>query len=249
MVAILSLYFFMAITFKEVIYNIKNLRQAGRQSQDALLSDVQYAFIINQYRSKLLGQDVDRRKALAPQVEQTIQAKFERVRSLEQDVFQSLEVYKVSLPTVVQSSTRPLYQAVRRSLLSPSFPRSTNVSIRNDMQAPLTGNMPRFFPLGEVLHVVTPEPLQELFVTAVFFNPLAVEIYLDRLNPFDPFSFNYPIDPNTLDGLYKMMTDAEIKLSMITPNDLLADGKEEPYVQRPLGRQQAAQPATTSDSE
>ena len=239
----------MAITFKEVIYNIKNLRQAGRQSQDALLSDSQYAFVINQYRAKLIAQDSDRKKALAPQLEQTIHAKFERIRSMEQDVFQDLEVYKVGLPTIIQSSTRPLYQGVRRSLLTPSFPRSTNVSIRNDMSAPLTGKVARFFPLGETLYVVTPEPLKELFVSGIFYNPLDVEIYLNTLNPFDPYNFDYPIDGITLDGLYKLMTDAEIKLSMITPNDILADGKEEPYVQRPLARQQAAQPATTSDSD
>ena len=239
----------MAITFKEVIYNIKNLRQAGRQSQDALLSNGQYAFIINQYRASLIAKDSDRKKALAPQVEQTFSVKFERIRSMEEGIFSDLQVYQVKLPTVIQSSSRPLYQGVRRSMLSSSFPRSTSTSIRNDLFAPLTGNMARYFPIGDVLYVITPEPLKELFVSGVFFDPLEVESYLDRLNPFDPYDFPYPIDPNTLDSLYKLMTDAEIKLSMIAPNDTSADGKEEPYVQRPITQkpQQVQQAATDSE--
>ena len=47
----------MSITAKELIYNLKNLRAGGVQSDDTKLSDRQMLFIINYYRAKLIRQE------------------------------------------------------------------------------------------------------------------------------------------------------------------------------------------------
>jgi hypothetical protein len=216
----------MNTTFKEVIFNIKNLRQAGRQSQDALLSDPQYAFIIDYYRAILIQREYDGKKKLAPQLEQTVKQKFVRDKGMEDEIFQEVRVYTADLPTVVQSSTRPLYQGVRSSMLKRSIDRSTSITIRTDLQAPITGNWAKYFPLDNKLYIVTPEPLQEMFVTAVFERPIEIWKLDPKFDPFDPYNFEYPMTFKLLDALYKMMVDGELRLSMVMPNDIQADGQE-----------------------
>ena len=57
----------MSILASEIIYNIKNLRAGGVQSDDTQLSDRQYMFIINYYRSKLMRQEYGNYRTVAPE--------------------------------------------------------------------------------------------------------------------------------------------------------------------------------------
>lgn len=214
------------ITLKEIIYNLKNLKAGGRQSQDVQLSDAQYAFIIDYYRGILISRDYMKRNQLAPQVEQTLEVKFKRAKDVE-DEFNSKLVYKVELPSVVQTPRRPLYEGVRTSMLASSISRSTSKTIRNDLKSPITGNDARYFPMGDSLYVVTDEPLEKLYVSAVFDSPLKIEEYLERVNPFDPFDFEYSMSPNMIDTIYKMVVDGEIRWSIAMPQDHSNDGREE----------------------
>lgn len=214
----------MYTTYKEVIFNIKNLRQAGRQSQDNLLSDSQYGFIIDQYRTQLIGQEYAKRKSVNPIHEQTLTVKFQRIR--DQDRHDLKVLRAIDLPRVIQLANRPYYTGVRTSLLAPSITRSTSIRIKNDVHSPLTGNSPRYFPVGDDLYLVTPDPIEKLMVSGIFERPFEVWKMDPRFNPFDPYNFPYPIAMNMLDTLYKMMTEAELRLSMIVPNDVDADGQQ-----------------------
>jgi hypothetical protein len=228
------IFFYMNTTAKEVIYNMKNLKQGGKQSQDALLSDAQYLFIIDYYRNLLVNRDYMRKKQIASSLEQTIKAKLERVKSMEEDMFNERKVYKVlGVPSVIETDVRPLYSGVRRSMLESSIDRSDSKSIRHDLNSPLTGMNPRYFPLDSSLYVVTPEPMQELFVSAVFENPIKVVEAKGELNPFDPYNFEYPFPQRMLDTLYKMMRNGEINMAMVVPNDVDSDGRETPATSAP----------------
>lgn len=215
----------MNTTYKEIISNIKNLRQAGRQSQDNLLSDSQYGFIIDQYRTQLIDQEYAKRKSVNPVNEQTLSVKFLRVKDQEIDDMKLLKA--ADFPRVIRLANRPYYTGIRPSILSPSITRSTSIRIKNDRHSKLTGNSPRYFPLGDDLYLTTPDPIEKLYVSGVFERPFEVWKLDARFNPFDPYNFPYPISMNMLDTLYKMMTEAEIRLSMLVPNDIDADGQQE----------------------
>ena len=57
----------MSVLASEIIYNIKNLRAGGVQSDDTQLSDRQYMFIINYYRAKLMRQEYGNYRTVAPE--------------------------------------------------------------------------------------------------------------------------------------------------------------------------------------
>lgn len=223
-------------TLKEVIYNFKNIRARGNQSDDSKLSDHQVMFLIDQYRAKLIRQDYDKGKPLNPALIQDLG--FLAVRpavgavNLGPIQGDNLYVTDLEVPRMVEATQENLWTHVGQNPMSLPFQRTTSGKIMWDIHSSYTKNLPKWFEHANRLYAYFPteeeeKPLTELFAMGVAESPYSVLEFKREVNYEDPYEFEYPISATMLDSLYKMIADAEFKIMQGMKPDLSNDGNDE----------------------
>lgn len=218
------------MTLKEIVYQIRNLKGGGISSDDDKLSNDQYADIITYYRAKLIRQEIDRGMKLDPMVIQSVtnieleRVKFNRGEPLSgKTVFRSIK----EIPRAISTKGTNLVTFVGHNMLGQSFQRTTLSKSQFDVCRPFTGLNIKWFEFDKHIYVITEDSLKHIVVQLVAENPLKVVELNGDLDPFDPLDFEYPISIVMLDSIFKLMSDAEFKISG-TPTDDVNDGQESP---------------------
>lgn len=228
------------MTLKEIIYNVKNLKAGGVQSDDAKLSDRQYAFIIDYYRAKLIRQDIDRGKSINPNLIQSLglvpavkvqRSEFQEIPGC--DIFRTKPVKvgtttEIALPVVLEANYKNIYTYIGAQEQGISFHRTTFHDLFwAKSGSKYTADLSKWFEHKGKIYVATPDPLQKIVIEGIFESPYRVLEFLDKIDKFDPFNFEYPISATMLDSMYKMMIDAEMKFSYILPKDHTNEGQDD----------------------
>jgi len=218
----------------EIIYQIKNIKSGGIQSDDVKISDEQIVDQINYYRAKLIRQEVDRGGKVDPLLIQSLlgtgdngleveRVKFNRGQPLSgKTVFKA----KLKLPKAISTSKNNLVMFVGDNLLGRPYQRSTPYKVQLDVTRSITGLVPKWFEFNESIYVITEDPLTNLVVQLVAENPLVVLEFNNQLDPYNPFDIEYPLSSTMIDSIYKLMADTEDKILGIT--DDTNDGQDSP---------------------
>ena len=215
------------MTYKEVIYTIKNIKSGGKQTDDVVLSDDNYADIINYYRAKLIRQEMDRGQRLDPSTIQVLldveveRVQFDRGKPLSgRTVFRTTKI----IPKAVETSRSNLVTFIGHNLLGKSFQRSTPYKVQLDIHRAITGLEPKWFEFDSRIYVVTEDPIKKISIQLVAENPLKVHEFNNTVDIFNPLDVEYPLSDTLRDSIYKLIADAEYKIMGIV--DTVNDGRE-----------------------
>jgi hypothetical protein len=221
-----------------IIFNLKNLKAGGIQNREIELSDRQYAFIIGYYRALLLRREVEQgRKVKGNWIQNLGQVDFIKADKNECcDIEDCIIRTKLQIPSPVEVYENDLITYVGTTDGRTSFQRTTFNKVIWDSYAKYSGKLPKWYIQNNYIYIVNPP--SSVFsignIQGVFGDPVKAEEFRtcdctpdsgDCMQTMN-FDFEYPLPENLLDSLYKMMVDAEIKLSMILPQDTLDDSKE-----------------------
>lgn len=223
----------MSILASELIYNVKNLRAGGIQSDDENLSDRQLYFIINYYRAKLVRQE--------NQKYNTIQR--ESVQDLGRVLLQMADPHECDCPPeacilrTVNEIPKSLSQAGKDHGFTfvgmyggMAWQETTWQAGPWTMFAKYTGNKTKWFIKGKYIYILNPptDTLSYMNIQGQFDDPLeAVEFRECDCDGdercIEGFDFEYPISLHFVDTLMKMIMDNEIRWSTLLPEDTTND--------------------------
>ena len=202
------------MTLKEIIYNLKD--SLGSDAEE--LTNRQFKFIIDYYRSKLLRQRLGQGKGLAPVFAPALH-KIE-VEEVDEDdpgcADMACNVYKTvkDIPSIIPytNNSTLLYLGATDGHLS--FQETSFQALPFEEHAKYIKKQPKWFMLGDKIYVVNPpdEQIEYITIQGVFEDPLKAE---DLCSDFDSaclrdFDFEYPISGDMLDTIYKLIRDNEL---------------------------------------
>ena len=216
-------------TLNQIIFNLKNLRRAGRVSDDDSISDRQWAFIVNYYRAKLVKQDAQKNRLISGNIVQNLG----QVTLITADKNECCEIgdcilrIETPLPAAVDTDQYPLITYVGLLNGTKSFQRTTYERAVYDQHAKYTGKQPKWYQLGKYIYIVNPpsKALKYINIQGVFEQPEQAVKYRTCDCPgnnetcYTGFDFEYPLPIDKLDTVYKMIMEAEAKFANILPQD------------------------------
>lgn len=217
----------------EIIFNIRNLRRAGKVSDDDSISERQWAFIINYYRARLIKQDYQKGRMMSGNIVQNLG----QVTLIEADKNECCDIndcvlrIEKPLPRPVDTDQFPLITYVGLLDGSRSFQRTTYERAIYDQHAKYTGKQPKWYELGNYIYIINPpsKALQYINIQGVFEDPLEALKYRTCDCPgngescYQGEDFEYPLGIDKIDTLNKMIMEAEMKFAMILPQDKTND--------------------------
>jgi hypothetical protein len=220
----------MSILASQLIYNIKNLRAGGVQSDDTKLSDRQVFFIINYYRAKLIRQEYGNHKVIGR----------EDVQDLGKVELINVDPHECGCPT--GSCILRTKEKIPRSLrlqgedhgftfvgmyAGQAWQETTWNAAPWTTYAKYTGNDTKWFIKGRYLYILNPRDIRmnQMNIQGLFDDPQEAEQF--RTCSCDNgetcnrgFDFDYPISADKVDTLMKMMMQSEINWTTLIPEDI-----------------------------
>jgi len=210
----------------ELIYDIKNLRAGGLQSDDEDISDAQYAFIINSYRAKLLKQLRDKNQMIPTSMIQSL-GKVNLETSTDCcDGVCGLKTVKKIPKTLYTSGLAHGFSYVGTYGGSVPFQRTSFESKSWNKYAKYTGKKTKWYLKDSYIYVEDAlGMLSHIEPRGIFEDPLEAEKFRtcecednneDCLVGYD---FEYPLPMHMRDTVFKMIMDSEFRMSVAIPAD------------------------------
>lgn len=203
------------MTLREIIYNLKD--SLGSDAEE--LTNRQYKFIIDYYRSKLLRQRLGTGKPLAPVFAPALHNIAIEEVSDDDPGCASLDcrTYKTvkDIPSIIPYTNEAtlLYLGATDGHLS--FQETSFQALPFEAHAKFIKNQPKWFMLGDKIYITNPPDEQIEFITiqGVFEDPLAAAALCKDFdkNCLINFDFEYPISGDMLDTIYKLIRDNELQ--------------------------------------
>lgn len=217
----------------EIIFNIKNLRAGGIQSDDENISDRQYAFIINYYRSKLIKQEIESHKGISQEDIQdlgkvpVVQADPHECCEIDDDCILRTEKSIPSTLDVKHNKHGITYVGLYSNK---PFQETTWNRVVWDQHAKYTGNKPKwFFKGGYIYFVNAPGMMEHVNIQGLFEDPTEANSFRTCDCPENDvdcqvgFDYEYPMAAHHIDTIVKLIAETELRLSTLIPEDTSND--------------------------
>jgi hypothetical protein len=215
--------------FSEIIYDLQNLKEGGKQSDDNSLSNRELAFLINSYRSILIRQEVNKGYKIDGSLVQSL-VKIEVVKTtLDNDFIGDCFLYKPlkRLPDFIIGSDAPLSTYIGNTD-GCAFQKTTRQINKLDRHLPYTGKEIRWFNIENNFYISCPEnkTLKYIGVSGVFEKPEEVRAYNNQIVPFEYYDFHYPVKMHMVPIIKQMIIEADFKFLMNNKQDTVNDSQE-----------------------
>jgi hypothetical protein len=220
----------------EIIYNLKNLKAGGIQSDDENLADAQMAFIIDYYRAKLLRQQAMKHGSYNRQLVQDLG----KIEVISVDPHECgcpkggcIIRTKLEIPKTLDLGNGDNHFFTFVGLYGGiAFQETSWQRAPWDFYAKYTGKQPKWFIKGRYIYILNPpDPLLKwINIQGIFESPkVAIQFRTcDCPNGQDcmdlnNFDFEYPMPIYLVDTLVKMAMEGEMQWSVMDPPDTLND--------------------------
>jgi hypothetical protein len=203
------------MTLKEIIYNTKD--SLGSDAEE--MTNAQYKFIIDYYRTKLLQQRIEKGKKLAPVFAPAIHS-IEVVQVKDDDpgcynldcaIYKTVEKIPAIIPYSLHSSL--LYLGSTDGHLG--FQETSFQALSFEDYARYIKKQPKWFIMGDNIYISNPpdEQISSITIQGVFEDPIAAASLCTDFdeNCLRDYDVEYPISGGMLDTIYKLMVDSELK--------------------------------------
>lgn len=206
-------------TAKEVIYNIRNLKSGGKSSDDNTMSDMQWLYVVDYYRSQLIRQQQNQSQSVSSFIEQELELDLV-LSDIDDELFESqpipkpIELHRKDLITHVGNDDEIGYQ------------RQTFNNYLWKKYSRYTKHLSFWFTKDSKVFVGNLGGNKRVVIRGVFERPIDVVKLNGAYNHLDPLDFEYPVSSNILDSIIKMIADAEMKILHMLPQDSKNDGQD-----------------------
>jgi hypothetical protein len=222
-------------TYNEIIYNLSNLYDGGIGSDDDNVSNEQLIWLFNQYRAKLVREDLNKKRTIDPQIVQNLGC-------VEVECVDASECCDIPSYTTILRSKKPLPKSIegytRNYLIFVgSVDKAIPYLVTSETQARWSGynkytsNAPRAYirdsdrylylinaPAG--IEIITVDVIAENPEEASKFTTCAGEPCFNR-------DMEYPISAHMIPTINAMITERELKLLSNTPTDVTNNVKDD----------------------
>ena len=215
-------------TLSKIIYNLKNIQNAGAHTDDLKLNNRQLEFIVNHFRAALVGQRANAKKSLDGFYQDLSSIKLERATDFRptSDKLRILRSVR-KLPNLASANDGGYlinFVGLRDSFMGAqqSFVHTFNIDSNNSMVQNL------FFINNNYLYYVTRNNslIREIYVRAVFTDPRQVLLFDDESNGFLEYDWEYPVPEGLISQLNNLIMSQEYQWMKVVPSDLTNDGKD-----------------------
>ena len=216
-------------TLAEIIYNIKNLRGGGAESDDSKITKRQLEFIINHFRAELAGQKVNHGKALDGFYQELINVKLvstKDFKAVDRDVIILKSEKRIPSPITRHDNGYVLqYVGLRDDYMG--YQSSSVHTFNTDLAHPFIQAV--YFVVDEYLYIClkNTSTLREVYVRGVFESPREVLYSLNGENLLLGYDWEYPIPVGTLSQLNALIVNNEYRWMNMLPADIINNGKDD----------------------
>lgn len=231
-------------TLLEIIKNIQNILNRGRQSDDDQFADDQIKFIVDYYRAKLISEKARRGRSLSPYIQdlgkvELIKADKNECCDIEDCI---LRVKNKPMPRPVVKGRDVLITRVasigNSGHISSIYQKTYENSVYWDSFRAYTSSLGRWYYKDGAIYIVNPQTTRMRYINiqGIFQDPTAANTYRTCDCPneeecYPGYDYPYPIDSSSLDVLYKLMAQSELNWYSQSFQDTLNDTIEK---ERPL---------------
>ncbi len=220
----------------EIIFNIKNIKSGGIQSDDARLSDEQILFIFSYYRAKLLSQKYTRTTTAFAGVQQNLG--IVPVKDLTGNTIgagMAIDNWRITdpIPTAVLLSDGLAITFVGGIDGNAGYQEIKRNRARHIENNRFTREEGYWFDHGDRVVVKMDEQAagDNISIIGAFNDPVKVLEYVDAqlATPIGldlDWNFEYPIGDSMYSDIFRMMETSEIPATVILPTDLANDSKD-----------------------
>lgn len=216
----------------KVLYNLKNVFEGGRSTDDVLLSDRQRAFILTHFRAELLAQKIRARSPIEASI-QTIE--MEVVRISNTDMVREMNKVRMSktskkIPQLITSNgiLGLTYFGTTDFEFDLGKPK-TALEWRDTQYLGVVGTEPVWKLVDGVAYIANADKLgtRKLLLSGYFSDPLDVHMFKGDYNILSGLSYDFKFPEELLGQLNNMVTQGEYRWNEAIPEDNTNDGIDE----------------------
>ena len=215
-------------TYKEIVYNLKNIYRGGITSDDETLSDRQLIFIFNYYRAKLIREDLNKKRTLDRQLIQDLGC-------VEVECVDAAECCEVSdsgatvlrtvkpLPKLLELPNKTLITYVGTVDKQTSFQLSTEILSKWSKYNKYTGKTPKAYLRNDERYLYitnAPKGIELINIQGVFEDPKDVSEFNHCSGvPCFTDDSEYPLSAHMLPVINELIMSKELRMLISTPTD------------------------------
>ena len=222
-------------TYNEIIYNLSNLYDGGIGSDDDNVSNEQLIWLFNQYRAKLIREDLEKKRTIDPQLVQNLGC-------VEVECVDASECCDILSYSTILRSKKPLPKSIegygKNYLLfvgtvdkSESFLVTSETQARWSSGSKYTAKHPRAYirDSDRYLYLINiPEGTQIVTVDILAENPEDAQKFTTCAGePCFTRDMEYPISAHMIPTINAMITERELRLLSNTPTDVTNNVKDD----------------------
>lgn len=221
-------------TYNEIIYNLQNLYDGGIGSDDGNISDDQLIWLFNQYRAKLIREDLNKNRSVDPQLVQNLGC-------VELVCADASECCDIQSYTTILRSKNPLPKSIEGYsknylLFAGTVDKAKSYLITSEAQArwsgysKYTGKAPRVYlrDSDRYLYVINaPAGIEYITVDVIAENPEEAEKFSSCSGePCFNRDMEYPISAHMIPIINSWITQNELRLLASTSEDTTNDTRD-----------------------
>lgn len=223
----------------QLIFNLKNLRSGGLQSDDEDLSDRQYAFIIDAYWAMFVRQDQEKQLKIAPGYVSDL-GKVDIITADPHECCAGLCTLRTSLkiPKTIQIKGRNhgftfVGQYANAGTWHKEYQETTFQRASWDAKAKYTGDLPKWYLLNDYIYLVNaPLMLNHINIMMVPASPLEATKFRtcdcpgNNQDCITDFDVDYPFPAHMISSMTSAIQSNEFKLLIQVPKDTTNDSTD-----------------------
>jgi len=222
-------------TYNEIIYNLANLYDGGIGSDDGNISNEQIIFIFNQYRAKLIREDLEKKRSIDPQIVQNLGC-------VEVECVDAYECCDILSYTTILRSKKPLPKSIEGYnknylIFVGTVDKATSFMVTSEAQArwggnnKYTGKTPKAYirDNDRYLYLINaPAGIELITVDIIAENPKeAAKFTTCADTPCFTEDMEYPISAHMIPIINSLMAQNELRLLSGSSTDITNDTKDE----------------------
>lgn len=220
------------MTRAEIIYNIRNLLEGGRTSDDALPSYRQIGFIVDYYRAALLRRDVEKNSFISPDYEQDLGCiEFEKVDKadccsieVDCDIYKSVK----EIPTPVRLYDKPAITFFGAVDKQTSFDLILSIRAPYINYSKWTSKRPRGYYMNKHLWIPEKYGVTKANARIITEQPALVSQFIDCDNEACYTDDSpYPMPADMIETLVKMVMSTEGQIMLKTVSDRINNAQDD----------------------
>lgn len=215
----------MAITKKEIIYDIRNLAKNGGVTDDDRLSHRQVSEWVDQYRALLIRQDLEKKRSVSPFIVQDLGC----VDIIVVDTAECCEITsecdilrtELKLPIPLELYNKDAITYIGSVNKKEGYEISTAVGSNWDAYNKYTSKVPKAYILNNYVYITNEEFLETISIRGIFTRPTdAQRFHTCAGDPCYTDESVYPIGEHMVPILKQMILEKELRVYLSTTPDL-----------------------------